>query len=221
VAEATKTTNAFGTASGEFVIPAAGRPLGAWRLRVSPNGFSQVRVEEYKRPTFEVAVKDPDKPLRLNRTAVLKSEARYYFGLPVSSGQVVWQVKREPVYPRWWWRTGGGQGQIVAGGRGPLKEDGSFEMNFTPAADERKSKPGSGLSFRYTLSVDVTDEGGETRSASRSFRLGFVNVEASLVSESGFFRRGSECSFTINRTDLNGVPKAGKGTWRMVRLIQP
>jgi uncharacterized protein YfaS (alpha-2-macroglobulin family) len=222
VAEAVKTTNAFGTASGEFVIPAAGRPLGAWRLRASPNGLSQVRVEEYKRPTFEVAVKDPDKPLRLNRAAVLKSEARYYFGLPVASGQVVWQVKREPVYPRWWWwRTDGGQGQIVSGGRGPLKEDGSFEMNFTPGADERKAKPGSGLSYRYTLSVDVTDEGGETRSASRSFRLGFVNVEASLAAETGFFRKDAECFFTISRADLDGVPKAGKGTWRVVRLVQP
>jgi len=221
VAEATKTTNSFGTASGEFVIPAAGRPLGAWRLRSSPNGLSQIRVEEYKRPTFEVAIKDPDKPLRLNRPAVLKSEARYYFGLPVSSGQVVWQVKREPVYPRWWWRTDGDQGQIVSGGRGRLKEDGSFEMNFTPAADERKAKPDSGLSYRYTLSVDITDEGGETRSASRSFRLGFVNIEASLVADSGFFRKGTECSFTINRVDLNGVPKPGRGTWRIVRLIQP
>ena len=31
--------NGFGTASGEFVIPAAGRPLGAWRLRTSPEGY--------------------------------------------------------------------------------------------------------------------------------------------------------------------------------------
>ena len=86
VAEATGATNAFGTASGEFTIPAAGRPLGAWRLRTSPDGYAQVRVEEYKRPTFEVTVKDPEKPLRLNRPATLKGEARYYFGLPVASG---------------------------------------------------------------------------------------------------------------------------------------
>jgi len=99
VADAVRTTNDFGTASGEFVIPAAGRPLGAWRIRTQPDGVSQVRVEEYKRPTFEVSVKDPEKPLRLNRPAALKGEARYYFGLPVASGTAVWQVKRAPVYP--------------------------------------------------------------------------------------------------------------------------
>ena len=33
---------------------------------------------------------------------VLKGEAKYYFGLPVTSGQVKWLVRREPVFP-WWW----------------------------------------------------------------------------------------------------------------------
>ena len=33
VAQATAAANAFGTASGEFTIPATGRPLGEWQLR--------------------------------------------------------------------------------------------------------------------------------------------------------------------------------------------
>ncbi len=222
ITEALRTTNDFGTASGEFVIPAAGRPLGAWRLRSLPDGFSEVRIEEYKRPTFEVRIKDPERPLRLNRPAVLTAEARYYFGLPVAGGTAVWQVKREPVYPRRWWReTVRTKSQIVAGGRSPLKEDGTFDMSFTPRADERKDKPGLGLTYRYTLSADVTDEGGETRSAVRSFRLGFVSVEARIEAAAGFFRENKESDFTITRTDLNGMPKAGRGTWRVVELIQP
>jgi uncharacterized protein YfaS (alpha-2-macroglobulin family) len=222
VAESVRTTNEFGTASGEFVIPAAGRPLGAWRLRAQPDGYAQVRVEEYKRPTFEVTVKDSDKPLRLNRPATLTGEARYYFGLPVASGTAVWQVKRAPVYPRWWWwESSSGQTQIIAGGRSALSEDGTFEVSFTPRVDERKDKPESGLTYSYTLSVDVTDEGGETRSATRSFRLGFVSVEARLTAKSEFFQQGVESAFTIVRADLNGTPKAGKGLWRVARLVQP
>jgi uncharacterized protein YfaS (alpha-2-macroglobulin family) len=222
VAEAVCTTNRFGTASGEFIIPAAGRPLGAWRLRAFPDGISQVRVEEYKRPTFEVAVKDPEKPLRLNRAATLKAEARYYFGLPVASGAAVWQVRREPLYPRWWWweRTGD-QSQIIAGGKSALREDGTFEVLFTPKVDERKSGPDSGITYRFTLSVDITDDGGETRSATRSFRLGFVSVEAALAADGGFFRVGAPAEFSITRADLNGTPKPGSGTWRVARLSQP
>ncbi|HEX2694505.1 MAG TPA: MG2 domain-containing protein, partial [Acidobacteriota bacterium] len=223
VAGATCALNGFGTASGEFVIPDAGRPLGAWRLRTSPEGFAQVRVEEYKRPTFEVTVKDPDKPLRLNRPATLKGEARYYFGLPVASGAAVWQVKRERVYPRWWWweAPDSGSSQVVAGGKVPLHEDGTVEVTFTPRVDERGGGPGSGLTYRYTLSVDVTDEGGETRTATRSFRLGFVSVEAAIAAANGFGRIDTRSAFTITRADLNGTPKAGKGSWRVVRLLQP
>ncbi len=223
VAEATCALNGFGTASGEFIIPAAGRPLGAWRLRTSPEGYAQVRVEEYKRPTFEVTVKDPDKPLRLNRPATLKGEARYYFGLPVASGAAVWQVKRERVYPRWWWwdQPSGGGAQVVAGGKTALREDGTVEVTFTPRVDERSDGAGSGLTYRYTLSVEITDEGGETRTATRSFRLGFVSVEAAVAAANGFGRPDARSAFTITRADLNGTPRAGKGTWRVVRLLQP
>ena len=79
------TTNDFGSAAGEFSIPAAARSGRgaaelAWRFAAS------VRVEEYKRPTFEVSFKDPP-ALRLNRAAKLTGEARYYFGLPVPAAR--------------------------------------------------------------------------------------------------------------------------------------
>ncbi len=80
----TVTANDFGTASGEFAIP-TGRALGVWRVATSLGGAdARVHVEEYKRPTFEVTLKDPAEPLRLNRPARLTGEARYYFGLPVA-----------------------------------------------------------------------------------------------------------------------------------------
>ena len=53
-----------------------------------------------------------------------------------------------------------------------------FDVDFTPTADERlASGKGRAVTYRYQVSADITDEGGETRSASRSIRLGFVAVE--------------------------------------------
>src|SRR5262249_28908970 len=86
-------TNGFGSAAGEFGVR-AGRLLGAWRVVSSMGGAAAVRVEEYKRPTFEVAMKDPASPLRLNRPATLRGEVRYYFGLPVVNGEARWRVTR-------------------------------------------------------------------------------------------------------------------------------
>ena len=92
-------TNSFGSAAGEFVIP-AGRALGGWTVRSSLSGQAGVQVEEYKRPTFEVKWEDPKAPLRLNQRATISGSARYYFGLPVTSGTVRWQVMRKISVPR-------------------------------------------------------------------------------------------------------------------------
>jgi len=221
VATATAETNDFGSASGSFDIP-AGRLLGQWRLQTSFGGQSWLRVEEYRRPTFEAEIADPETPLRLNREAELSGEVRYYFGLPVVTGSVKWRVTREPVYPRWWYwwyPSPSTQSQVVAAGETALDEEGRFHFNFTPAADERLAA--RGVTYRYRVGVDVTDEGGETRSAERSFRLGFVSVEARIVADLGFLTPDNSSVMRIIRTDLDGVPRSGDGRWRLVELVQP
>jgi uncharacterized protein YfaS (alpha-2-macroglobulin family) len=219
-------TNSFGTAAGEFTIP-AGRVLGAWRIATEPQqGGASVRVEEYKRPTFEVTLKDPETPLRLNRPATFRGEARYYFGLPVVNGSVRYRVYREPVLPWWWWHEGprmqrfGGGRQVVATGTAALKEDGSFQVTFTPETDERAAKSRE-VTWRYRVEADATDEGGETRSASRAFRLGFVAVEARVEADVGFFREGAASEVRVMRSNLDGAPQPGKGSWQLVALQQP
>jgi uncharacterized protein YfaS (alpha-2-macroglobulin family) len=220
----TVTTNGFGSAAGEFTIP-SGRLLGNWRVRSSLNAEARINVEEYKRPTFEVTFKDPESPLRLNRQASFRGEVKYYFGLPVTSGAVRWSATREPVYPVWWgWygeRSISSGAQTVGGGTTALDADGAFTVTFTPEADERKAAESKDITYRYRVSVDVTDEGGETRSASKIFRLGFVSVEANLQSDVGFFLEGVKAAINVSRTDLNGAPRAGSGTWRLVSLQQP
>jgi alpha-2-macroglobulin len=218
----TVATNTFGSAAGEFAIP-SGRALGGWRLESSLPGAAFVQVEEYKRPTFEVKWEDPKTPLRLNQPAVLGGSARYYFGLPVASGQARWSVLRVPEYPWWWfWGRGGREkGQLVAQGTSPLREDGSFEIRFTPAVDERVGAGAKDIVYRYEARADVTDEGGESRSDERIFRLGFVAVQADVRLETGFLREGVPGSLTVLRTDLDGVPRAGAGSWRLLAIREP
>ncbi|HXT50913.1 MAG TPA: MG2 domain-containing protein, partial [Thermoanaerobaculia bacterium] len=222
VAAQAVTTNRFGSASGTFTVP-PGRLLGAWMLRSSIGGQTGLRVEEYKRPTFEVTLQEPKEALRLNRVAKLPGEARYYFGLPVTAGSVRWHVSRQPVYPYWWgWFGGGGETepQVVAAGTATLDDEGKFEVEFTPAADERE-KEDEGVTYRFLVTAEVTDDGGETRSADRSVRLGFVAVEATIEPAAGFFLHGEPGKVTLTRTDLDGTPRAGAASWRLVRLAQP
>src|SRR5262249_1322518 len=168
----TSSPNSVGTAAGEFRIP-SGKALGAWRVDSSAGGSASVSVEEYKRPTFEVAWKDVEGTARLNRPVVLAGSARYYFGLPVSRGVAAWRVTREPEFPWWWsWWRPPRAAEVVARGMSPLAADGSFQITFMPAADERLAGKKE-IVYRYSAVADVTDEGGETRSDTRSFRVGF------------------------------------------------
>ncbi len=224
VAEAAIRTNAFGSASGEFSIP-EGRLLGSWRLGAAVGGGASVRVEEYKRPTFTVELEDADPELRLNRKASVRGSAQYYFGLPVVEAEAAWRVYREPVYPRWWgWYhpirpIRGGGSEAVASGSAELGPDGFFSFEFQPEADPREAE--RGVTYRFRIEADVTDAGGETRSAVRSYRLGFVAVEARLERSVNFVRARSGFSVSVLRADLDGIGKTGSGTWRLVALDQP
>ena len=221
VARADATTNEFGSASGELVIE-PGRLLGAWRVEVSWGGSADIRVEEYERPAFEVEILEPEEALRLNRAAELRGEARYYFGLPVTDGSVAWRVSRTPVLPQWWgwWSRGfDTSSQIVAAGEAELDAEGRFRVEFVPEADEREAE--NGVSYRYELSADVTDAGGETRSGERGFRLGFVTIEASLRPAVEIGRAGEAFAVDVLRRDLDGAPRAGEGRWALLAVVVP
>jgi alpha-2-macroglobulin len=221
VATKTVRANDFGTASGEVEIP-PGRPLGLWRLQTAPQGGATIQVEEYKRPTFEVVLKDPRGALHLNRPARFEGGARYYFGLPVAAGTVRWRAYRVPVMPDWWrtWYStiGRANDQVVAAGTAELSAEGSFEVAFTPEADPNA---GEDVTFRYRIEAEVTDEGGETREAERSFRLGQIAVEARIQPAADLFVAGRPAHVKIVRTDLDGVPRPGAGTWTLLSLRQP
>ncbi|MDX1501468.1 MAG: alpha-2-macroglobulin family protein [Thermoanaerobaculia bacterium] len=212
-------TNRFGTTSGAFRVP-AGRLLGGWTVRTSLGGAAAVQVEEYKRPTFEVTLDEPAAALRLNRAAELTGEARYYFGLPLAGGELSWRVVREPVYPRWWWlEPPVARRETIAAGAGRVDAEGGFAVAFTPEADESLAL--SSVTYRFRLEVEVTDEGGETRSATRSFRLGFVAVELRLDPGAAFFRAGEPVAVDAVRSDLDGTPRPGRASWSLSRLTPP
>lgn len=221
-AEAQGATNDFGSFSGRFAVP-AGRLLGDWRLEVTPSGSAAIGVEEYKRPTFEVTLERPAVEPRLNQETRVRGEARYYFGLPVASGRVAWRVERIVQHP--WWRVRGWGYPIddhprrIASGTASLDADGRFEIAFTPEADERERA--SGATYLYRTEVEVTDDGGETREGARELRLGWVGVETRLAAAAGFQLATRQVELELERTDLDGGPRAGEGSWRLLEIAQP
>ena len=185
----TVSSNAYGSAAGEFAIP-AGRALGAWSVRCATGG----RRLDPRRGVQAADVRDDARRpegRRCASTARRRSAAgrATTSACPSRTGASPGASRARPS-TRWWWGWWGGArpagAETVATGKASLAQDGTFAVTFTPKADERAGKD---VTYRYRLSADVTDEGGETRSADRSFRLGFVSVKARVEREREFLLR--------------------------------
>jgi len=103
-------TDEFGSITTEFIIP-KDAPLGAWQAnflisnRISSN--VTIRVEEYRKPEYEVKVDAPTEPVKLGDKFTATVKANYFHGSPVRKAEVEIIVKRssvtEPWFPSWRW----------------------------------------------------------------------------------------------------------------------
>ncbi|MBX3097913.1 MAG: hypothetical protein KF812_13755, partial [Fimbriimonadaceae bacterium] len=139
-------------------------------------------------------------------------------------------MTRSPRAPLWWsyygwsWWFPPAPPQTIATGESAMRADGTFEITFTPAADERMSsdpKRAKDLSYNFSIEAGVTDEGGETRSGEKSFRIGFQNLEAQIDIESRFSVVHEKVEAKISVASLSGKPKAVSGSYKVHRLRQP
>ncbi len=93
--------DAYGGLEGEWEIP-AGATLGQYQINVVNHGGGSFRVEEYKKPEFEVKVEAPDRPIRLGDKVFAKISTRYFFGAPVVNGKVKYKILRTPHQQAWY-----------------------------------------------------------------------------------------------------------------------
>ena len=96
------TTDAYGGMEGEFPLPADAK-LGIYQLMVVNLGAGgSFRVEEYKKPEFEVSVDAPTKPIMLGEKITAKVKAKYYFGSSVTKAKVHYKVSRTNYTQQWY-----------------------------------------------------------------------------------------------------------------------
>lgn len=110
--------DAYGGLAGSWSAPASAT-LGSYQLLLVNHGGGSFRIEEYKKPEFEVTVEAPDKPITLGDSFTAKIRARYYFGSPVAEARVKYKVLRtsrddrwRPIMP-WDWLYGNGYGLLA------------------------------------------------------------------------------------------------------------
>ncbi|MDA8130638.1 MAG: MG2 domain-containing protein [Elusimicrobia bacterium] len=215
----------LGSAAASFKVP-EGRLLGGYTLTAtvadfgrSYSGSANFRVEEYKRPEFEVTLAAPGRPYRYGQKAAVTGEARYYFGSPVPGAVVKYRVKRSRYIPSycWYWRWsyGGGAESEVASGQTVTGDDGKFSFSFTPGpeSDSYGDYPSS-----YRVEAEAMDAGGRTISASRDYRAGSKAYLFDVSPQAGFFTPEKPAAVDVRVLDLNDSQQAADAEYQLYRL---
>lgn len=175
VAEQKATTDEYGTASVDFELPKEGQ-TGLYFISVNGTATKYVRVEEYKRPTFEITFPKVNEKYNWGDTVVVKATAKTYAGIPVQGAKVEYQVTRRNQL--WWWGAGSA-GQLVKTDSCVTREDGTFDVEI-PLEASLSGKDEVDMSdfmriarfFNFEVSAIVTDISGESHEGVMSLPLG-------------------------------------------------
>lgn len=175
MAEQKATTDEYGTASVDFELPKEGQ-TGQYSISVNGTATEYIRVEEYKRPTFEITFPKVNEKYTWGDTVVVKASAKTYAGVPVQGAKVEYQVTRRNQL--WWWGAGSA-GQLVKTDSCVTREDGTFDVEI-PLEASLSGKNEADMSdfmriarfFNFEVSAIVTDISGESHEGVMSLPLG-------------------------------------------------
>lgn len=214
-------TNEFGSFSGTFTAP-MGSLTGMMPI-ITETGRTFIRVEEYKRPKFEVTFDPVEGAYKLGSEVEVKGRAMAYAGGALTDAKVSYRVVRNARFPFYRWSPGEritpSRDMEIASGVIQTGDDGTFSIRFTAIPDLNVAESYDPV-FTYTLYADVTDISGETRSGQTSVSAGYKAMEISTDLEE--YMNGSDSlKIRVTTANLAGQPEPASGTVRVYKVIAP
>ena len=229
VAEQKATTDEYGTASVDFELPKEGQ-TGQYSISVNGTATEYVRVEEYKRPTFEITFPKVNERYTWGDTVVVKANAKTYAGVPVQGAKVEYKVTRRN--QMWWWGARSAD-VLVKSDTTVTREDGTFEVEIPLEASQSESKADMNdfmriaRFFNFDVSAVVTDISGESHAGEMSLPLG-TKPTAFSVDMPKRIEADSLKTVTFNYCNASGMPIASNlkyridgGEWKVAEANVP
>ena len=205
VATQTFTTNEFGSFDGSFLIP---ENLSNGYFAVSnESGSVNFKVEEYKRPTFEITFNNPDKSFKLNEEVELTGSVKAYAGFGLDNVNYNYTIVRRSYFPYrlWWYRNYDNNEKQIAFGDGTTDNEGNFKINFEliPDNDDKDKLP----VYEYIVTVDATNAQGETQSKTYTLKASEIDLIIDIENQNEFVFKDSLdlINFTVKNLKENPV----------------
>ncbi|MDR0732599.1 MAG: hypothetical protein LBF08_00855 [Dysgonamonadaceae bacterium] len=205
-------TNEWGSFAGEFVLP-QGAMNGRFSIGTDPfAATAYFRVEEYKRPTFDIRFEENKNICRFGEKVTIKGNARTFSGVNIRNAKAEYRISRSRnrLFRMW------SPPVQVAADSVRLDGAGNFEIDFTPEKAV-KDKNQKRVNYTYTVSVSVIDAKGETQNSETQINIGDIPyiLSANLPD---ILNKDSLPALTIEATDLNRNPAEIAGSYRIFIL---
>ena len=207
VAEQMVKSDEMGKISADFVLPQGGLP-GRYTVRgTNERAYANYsfRVEEYKRPTFEVTM-DPAPDMQWPAdTITLTGKAMGYNGVPIREGRVTGTYQF--TYP-WWWSNRRDSDRLPIDTL-ETDEDGRFSVPV-PLKSLTDETLRGGLTLK--LNVEVLSVAGETHEAQTSVMICKKPLRIYVNAPSQQDRDRLQ-DLSIELISSTGKPTAGRVEW--------
>ena len=205
-------TNDFGSFTTEFVLPSVCLN-GMFSVQTNdPRSAVSFRVEEYKRPTFEINFTPVSEAYRLGEKVVLKGNVKAFNGMTVQDVPLAYTViRRDPRLGYW----SNSEKPLLADTL-QLNADGDFSIPLTldaPAGNSGRY----GNVYTYSIEAVVTDDAGETQTASYNLMAG-PKAYSFNVSLPQYICKEDSMFFTFGVNNIMNIPQNIKGTYRLYSL---
>ncbi|MDR1500040.1 MAG: alpha-2-macroglobulin [Tannerellaceae bacterium] len=208
-------SNEFGSFSGELVIPA--KTLAGRFTLSAGGGRTDIRVEEYRRPSFSVALGEIKDEVSFGDQVTVRGNVATFSGALLDEGAVTCRVVRRPFFmPS---SRGLMTEELITEVKTSLDASGNFSFTFLPLKDENERFfPGSAsLAYQhYEVTASVTDSRGETQTATVSFPVGERSIILSS-NLSGIVDKDS-ARLTIRAATLGGEEVIVKGSYTLTLM---
>ena len=208
VATQTFTTNEFGSFDGSFVIP--NNLLNAYFNISTESGSINFKVEEYKRPTFEITFNQPDEIFKLNEDVDMSGSVKAYAGFGLDNVNYNYTIVRRAYFPYrfWWFANYDTDEKQIAFGDGKTDENGNFNINFKliPDENEKDKLP----VFEYIVTVNATNAQGETQTKKYTLKASDIDVIIDVDNQQRIVSKDDLESLIFNVKNLKENPVEAK-----------
>lgn len=204
-------TNGFGSFSGQFVLPSPCL-TGYFSLRAADTSVS-FKVEEYKRPTFDVTFEPVKVEYQVGDSIEVAGMAKTFAGAPVQNARVHYNISRSYA---WFWRFMG-RGSARWEGEAMTDADGKFTVpvHFEIDSDRRESPL---WYYTYNIQADVTDGAGETEQANLSLPLGSTSMVLNMDNLPDNLVKEKKLEIKLTAMNLSGEPVDTLVTYQVVEM---